>query len=175
MTSTQGILNYCMISTQGTCILNYCMISTQGTCILNYCIINPKYVLDILYQPRVEILYPPGDNRFCQYWCMISTHGWLNYCIINPKYLLDIFYQSRVDRRLCMISTFPVRSCFAENVAAICLNYSNNPIDNWSNMRFQRTNTKQLRAPLTTPLRQNVCSAISTHVRSIINWIIVNI
>ena len=42
------------------------------------------------------------------------------------------------------------------------------------NMRVQRTRTKQLRAPLTTMLSgiRKVCSAISTHVRSIINWII---
>ena len=38
-------------------------------------------------------------------------------------------------------------------------------------MRVQHTRTKQLRAPLTTTI-QKVCSAISTHVRSIINLIL---
>ena len=43
-------------------------------------------------------------------------------------------------------------------------------------MRVQRTRTKQLRAPLTTTLgHQKVRSAISTHVRSIINLIILRV
>ena len=44
-------------------------------------------------------------------------------------------------------------------------------------MRVQRTRTKQLRAPLTTTLGhpKSTQLAISTHVRSIINWIIVPI